>query len=93
MTDLGKMINELTFQLHSKEVVEHHDPIQLSVTDANKILELLKKQETKPVKVTKNEYNYEFYHCPNCGRGFFEPTYYNRPAYCDQCGQRLKWND
>lgn len=42
MTDREKMINELTFQLHSKEVIEHHDPIQLSVTDANKILKLLK---------------------------------------------------
>lgn len=39
------MINELTFQLHSKEVIEHHDPIQLSVTDANKILKLLKEQD------------------------------------------------
>ena len=53
-------------------------------------LDLLKEQEAKPVKVTKNAYNYEFYHCPNCGRGF-ELTYYKRPAYCDQCGQAVKW--
>lgn len=46
LTDREKMINELTFQLHSKEVIEHHAPIQLSVTDANKILKLLR--EWKP---------------------------------------------
>lgn len=54
------------------------------------VLELLKEQEPKPVKVTKNAYNYEFYHCPNCNRGF-ELTYYKRPAYCDKCGQAVKW--
>lgn len=48
-------------------------------------LELLKEQEPKPVKVTKNAYNYEFYHCPNCGRSF-DLTYYKKPAYCDKCG-------
>ena len=54
-------------------------------------LALLKEQEPKPVKVTKNSYNYEFYDCPNCGRGF-ELTYYKKPAYCDKCGQAVKWD-
>lgn len=55
-------------------------------------LELLEKQVPKPVKVTKNTYNYEFYDCPNCGRSF-ELTYYKKPAYCDKCGQAVKWDD
>ena len=53
---------------------------------------LLKKQEAKPVKITKNAYNHKFYYCPNCGRGF-EDTYYKRPLYCDKCGQKVKWDD
>ena len=56
------------------------------------IAAMLKEREPKPVKVTKNAYNYEFYHCPNCDRGF-ELTYYKRPAYCDKCGQAVKWDD
>ena len=58
---------------------------------AHDALELLKEQEPKPVKITKNVYNYEFYYCPNCGRGF-ELTYYKKPAYCDKCGQAVKWD-
>ena len=38
------MINELTFQLNSKEVKEQHYPIQLSVSDATKIVDLLKEE-------------------------------------------------
>lgn len=52
--------------------------------------EMLKEQEPKPVKITKNVYNFEFYYCPNCGRGF-ELTYYKRPLFCDKCGQAVKW--
>lgn len=90
MTDLDKMINELTFQLHSKEVVEHHDPIQLSVTDANKILELLKGQKAQPVVITTNAYETKFYHCPRCNR---DVDTYPRQRFCGNCGQELKWND
>lgn len=53
-------------------------------------LAMLKEQEAKPVKITKNAYNHKFYYCPNCGRGF-EDTYYKRPLYCDKCGQAVKW--
>lgn len=54
--------------------------------------ELLKEQEPKPVKITKNSYNYEFYYCPNCNRSF-DTTYYKRPLYCDKCGQAVKWDE
>lgn len=52
MIDLEKVINELCFQLNSKEVKEHHYPVQLSVRDAEKILALLKEH--------KNEYEKGF---------------------------------
>ena len=52
MTERQRMINEITYQLQSKEVTQHHDPVQLSQTDASKILELLKEQEQR----IKNEY-------------------------------------
>lgn len=54
--------------------------------------EMLEERRPKPVKVTKNAYNHEFYYCPNCGRGF-ELTYYKKPAYCDKCGQAVKWDE
>ena len=54
MIDMEKVINELRFQLNSKEVKEHHDPIQLAVRDAEKILALLKEQE-KPNGKCVNE--------------------------------------
>jgi hypothetical protein len=56
-----------------------------------RIEELLKKQEPKPVKVVKNAYNEDFYFCPNCDRQFY--GLYKRPSYCDRCGQAVKWDD
>lgn len=47
MADREKVINELRFQLNSKEVKEQHCSVQLSVSDAEKILALLKEQEPK----------------------------------------------
>ena len=44
MNDIGKAINELQFQLNSKEVKEQHYPVQLSASDVEKILSLLKEQ-------------------------------------------------
>lgn len=69
-----------------------NDDIRFYAYIMRKACRMLKEQEAKPVKVTKNAYNYEFYHCPNCGRGL-ELTYYKRPAYCDKCGQELKWDE
>ena len=48
MTERQRMINEITYQLQSKEVTQQHCPVQLSQTDANKILELLKEQDVTP---------------------------------------------
>lgn len=53
--------------------------------------ELLEKQEPKPVKVVKNAYNHEFYHCPRCDRSFYE--LYVKPKFCDKCGQEVKWDE
>ena len=92
MPDMGKVIMALEKALAISEAVDS-GYIWITIGDGRKALELLKeqlkKQEAKPVKITKNAYNYEFYHCPNCDRGF-ELTYYKRPAFCDKCGQELK---
>ena len=45
MNSRKKIINELRFQLNSKEVKDQHYPVQLSASDANAILVLLKEQE------------------------------------------------
>lgn len=75
--------------------IDKHRNMGLDVYEVERLkreaLELLEKQVPKLVKVTKNTYNYEFYDCPNCGRGF-ELTYYKKPAYCDKCGQAVKWD-
>ena len=92
MDDRQKMINELNFQLHSKEVVEHHDPIQLSVTAANKILKLLKEREhTKPYRPE------ELWLCKECDQTIgwddilgIEDTLYN---YCPNCGRIVDWDE
>ena len=45
MNSREKIINELRFQLDSKEVKDQHYPVQLSASDANAILAMLKEQE------------------------------------------------
>ena len=47
MNSRKKIINELRFQLDSKEVKDQHYPVQLSASDANAILALLKDQEPR----------------------------------------------
>ena len=47
MTDRKKIINDLRFQLGSKEVKDQHYPVQLSASDANTILAILKEQEVR----------------------------------------------
>lgn len=54
------------------------------------VISLLKKQEAKHVKVVKNAYNHEFYHCPRCDRSLYE--LFVKPNFCDKCGQELKWD-
>ena len=47
MNSRKKIINELRFQLGSKEVKDQHYPVQLSASDANAILAMLKDQEPR----------------------------------------------
>ena len=96
MTDIDKVLTGLECLITNEPPCDEGCPYYGSwhclKNIAKDARELLKEQEPKPVKVTKNAYNYEFYYCPNCGREF-ELTYYKRPAYCDKCGQAVKWND
>ena len=77
----------MIFQLNSKEVNEHCYPIQLSISDAEKILALLKIQEPQSPVITENAYGWKFYHCPGCGREFVTPV-----DFCDKCGKAVKWD-
>lgn len=93
MTDRGKMVNELTYQLHSKEVTKMYHPVQLSVTDAKKILELLKEHEpVKPIDQGDDSYV-----CENCGEtvGWEELDVFGidpvKYKFCPGCGRRVKW--
>ena len=55
----------------------------------DEICELLEEQEPKAVKIKKNTYNHEFYHCPRCDRWFED--FPRKPMYCDNCGQAVMW--
>ena len=44
--------------------------------------------EPKPVKVNLDKNDFRRYNCPKCGRWF---EFY-KPAYCDKCGQAVKWD-
>lgn len=50
---------------------------------AKAALELLKEQEQKMVKLDEDSV-----HCPSCGNELFT---YPRQKFCDECGQKLKW--
>lgn len=86
MDDMEKMVNELTYQLHSKEVTQMHYPVQLSVTDAKKILELLKEQEPKSAIIEGSDVAHVG-RCPSC-HVILTPF---RANYCYCCGEAVKW--
>lgn len=93
MDSQKKIINELRFQLGSKEVKDQHYPVQLSVSDANAILALLKEQEpVEPKEIINDFYPVGDYrrtlgwHCGKCGR-----TLMGDGDFCSYCGQAVKW--
>lgn len=60
------------------------------------IRELEKAQEPKPPIITENAYGWKFYHCPKCGREFYGDRLHgrmNKTAFCDKCGQAVKWDE
>lgn len=63
------------------------DALDLIRKQQERIKELEAGNKSKPVKTSTNSYGHKFYYCPNCGR-WFE---FRKPAYCDQCGQEVKW--
>lgn len=89
--DLEKVINELRFQLNSKEVKDQHYPVQLSVSDANAILSMLKEQEAVAPYVTGNGESFEtaenlWYECGNCNKPIDSTD-----KFCRHCGRLVKW--
>ena len=66
----------------------HHSCQQNCASDA---IAMLKEREPKPVKITRNAYDHQFYHCPNCGHDFYD--FYKKPSFCEKCGQAVKWDE
>jgi hypothetical protein len=64
------------------------DALALIRQQQERIKELEAGNKSKPVKTSTNSYGHKFYYCPNCGR-WFE---FRKLAYCDQCGQKVKWD-
>ena len=86
----------MTIEEWAKDFKLYVNELQIPRDDYNGIMEyiddalvLLKEQEPKPVKVTRNAYNHEFYYCPRCDRSFCE--LFVKPKFCDKCGQAVKW--
>ena len=93
MPDIKKAINELRFQLNSKEVKEQHYPVQLSASDAEKIIALLKEQETKTGKWILDDEDANSWECSECGGLLIindgtpnENDWY----FCPYCGSKLE---
>ena len=89
MPDRKKVINEIQFQLNSKEVKEQHYPVQLSVSDAEKILALLKEQRQKITPIHAEHKFFGTNHvCGSCGKYIFPAA-----KYCNECGRDVEWDD
>lgn len=96
MPDRDKVIRKLeellVFSRYNDSVGWNPDNDTETLEDA---LALLKTQEPKPPLVTENAYGWKFYHCPSCGREFYGDRLHGRMdkmAFCDKCGQAVKWN-
>ena len=96
MNDRKKVINELQFQLNSKEVKEQHYPVQLSVSDTEIILALLKKQDAIEPSFKQGKDGIFVWCCGSCGAymyhiydGIDKAKEYAK--YCRQCGKKVKW--
>lgn len=95
MPNRENVINELRFQLNSKEVKEQHYPIQLSVREAKKILALLNENEPillknqhKPYGFSTNANSPWISRCPRCGK----KVEGKQTRFCKYCGQEVKWD-
>ena len=54
----------------------------------DEIKTLLKEQEAKTPIVRENSYGWKFYYCPRCEKEFYQNR---KQAFCDKCGQAVKW--
>ena len=88
MTDREKMIHELTYQINSNEVMRQHYPVQLPVTDARKVLELLKERTGRWVEEPDRV---RHWHCSECG--FVEGVVCGMENYCPNCGAKMEKPD
>lgn len=94
MNSRKKMINELRFQLNSKEVKDQHYPVQLSVSDANTILTLLKEQETEWEHLWDAPDGTFKGRCKKCGFvHFFIEGHNAQYKFCPECGKVVRWNE
>lgn len=59
------------------------------MTRIEKVKELLKEQEAKTPIVRENSYGWKFYYCPRCEKEFYQNR---KQAFCDKCGQEIKWD-
>ena len=70
-----------------------YNDISISVQECRAVLsadalELLKEQEAvEPEVEVLNEID-RLYRCPKCHKCFF----YEKQKYCEQCGQKVKWD-
>ena len=87
MTDREQIIEDFEHAVN-KARGDYYDYVDLTVEDADKILELLKYQEAEQPIVHENSYGWKFYYCPKCKQEFYQNR---KQAYCDKCGKAVKW--
>lgn len=87
MTDREQIIKDFEHAVN-KARGDYYDYVDLTVEDADKILELLEEQKAEQPIVHENSYGWKFYYCPKCKQEFYQNR---KQAYCDKCGQAVRW--
>lgn len=90
------IISEITHGMLSKLSYDGHDVLKCAQERWCDTCELKEAQEPKPPTTKQNAYGWKFYYCPSCGREFYtdrQRARINKMAFCDQCGQAVKWDE
>lgn len=87
MTNQEQIIKDFEHAVN-KARGDYYGYVDLTVEDADKILELLEEQKAEQPIVHENSYGWKFYYCPKCKQEFYQNR---KQAYCDKCGQAVRW--
>lgn len=90
MNELEETINAIQNAIRRAECADAGGAI-IHKADLNKMLSLLKTQEPRePIRSPNYNYSYWGCNCSRCGHTLRDGE--DRPNYCQECGQAVKWD-